>query len=93
MDDEEIAERAARIEPHDLEQRAILEATMREGGQEHIVRVAHFEGAKPPWQVLKDGQPLSFAGVFIYGGQTRSIALSEARRLAEKWDWTVDEGV
>lgn len=91
MDADEARETAARIEPDDPAQRAIIEATLRASGPEHVLRVAHFDGGQPPWQVLKDGNPLTFAGVFTYGGQTRSIALAEAVRVASKRDWRVEE--
>jgi hypothetical protein len=86
----EAAERAAEIEPHDAEQRAITEAALRESGPEYVVTVQHVDGGDPPWQAFRCGHPISFAGLFIYGGQTRDEAVEAARRIASKWDWTVD---
>lgn len=81
---------ATKIEPHDEAQRAITEATLREVGEGVVtVQRAEPEQPDPAWQVFRNGAPLSFAGLFIYGGATRDEAVEEARRVASKWDWTV----
>lgn len=90
MDPDEAHEIAERLED-DPVQREATEAALRMSGPENVVRVAFFEGADPPWHVLKNGNAVSFAGLFTYGGETREKALEEAHRIAGKWDWTVDE--
>lgn len=91
MNPEDAKVMAARIEPNDPEQRAITEATLREAG-EGVVTVKEVPGGDPPWQAFRDDRPLSFAGLFIYGGQTREEALEEAERIASKWGWQVARG-
>lgn len=90
MDADEASELAAQIEPDDEVQRALTEMALRESGPEYVVTVRHVEGGDPPWQAFRLGKPISFAGLFIYGGQTRDEAIEAAQRIASKWDWTVD---
>jgi hypothetical protein len=91
MKPEEAARIAADIEPDDPEQRAITEAALREVG-EGVVTLRRVEGGDPPWQAFRNGSPISFAGLFIYGGETREEAEEAARRIASKWDWPCDFG-
>jgi hypothetical protein len=85
------ARRVAQLSaPGDPVQQAIIEAALSEVG-EGVVTVREVPDGDPPWQAFRNGKPLSFAGMFIYGGPTRELALEEARRIAGKWDWPVDD--
>jgi hypothetical protein len=90
MDAREARELARIAEPNDPVQRAITEAALREVG-EGVVTVREVPGGKPPWQAFRDGRPISFAGMFIYGGETREEAVAAARRISGKWDWPFEE--
>ena len=89
MDPAEAKRIAELSSPHDAAQAAITEAALREVG-EGVVTVREVEGGDPRWQAFRHGQPISFAGVFIYGGETREEALTAAHRIASKWDWPVE---
>jgi hypothetical protein len=90
MNHDKARELAQLSAPGDLVQQAITEAALREVG-EGVVTVREVPDGDPPWQAFRYDEPLSFAGLFIYGGPTRELALEEARRIASKWDWTVDD--
>jgi hypothetical protein len=75
--------------PGDPVQQQITEGALLEAGH-GVVTVRLVEGADPPWQAFRYGKALSFAGILIYGGDTREEAVREAGRIASKWDWPTD---
>lgn len=91
MNAEQARELAAKSSPHDPVQAAITEAALLASGPDKVVGVREVPDGDPRWQgysVATDA-PITFAGLFIYGGDTYEEALEDVRRIASKWDWTV----
>jgi hypothetical protein len=55
-----------------------------------VVTVKQVPGGDPEWQAFRNGNPISFAGLYTYGGDTREEAIEAAARIASKWDWPTD---
>lgn len=88
-----------RVWDPDPVQNAITKAAMAEVGK-HTLKVVPRDPEQledwpdlDPWVVVNaaTGTLCTFGGIPIYGGDTREEALEDARRLASKWDWKVEE--
>lgn len=75
--------------PNDPVQQQITEDALMEASH-GVVTVREIPGGDPPWQAYRYSKPVSFAGAFIYGGETREEAVQAAARIASKWDWPTD---
>ena len=91
MNAEEARATALKASPNDPLQAEIIERALLDSGPEHKVGIRCVEGGDPEWQgyMISTGNAISFAGLFIYGGDTYEEALEEVRRIASKWDWEV----
>jgi hypothetical protein len=94
MDREEARRIAANCAPGDPEQQRITEEALLEVGHGVVtvreVPEALGSSSEPRWQAFRHGHPISFGGLFIYGGASREEAIESAVRIASKWDWPTD---